>query len=213
MAATPLRAFAQLGERPNRRGSPNSTRIPDSVTMILPRKESLRMRRFPALALLFLGAPLLFAKPRPCVPPDQAQQFLHKDVCIAAHVYDVVELPNGTRFLDICPPETSDDNCRFTVLSLWDDRDTVGELRKYRDTNVQIRGIVEPMHGRSGILLSHSRQFNGGPPRFRPNPRLARGFTAEQDRPALADPNLRTQGRGRAFMNHLDQQTMQQFIK
>ncbi len=29
-----------------------------------------------------------------------------KDVCITAHVYDVVELADGTRFLDICTPAT-----------------------------------------------------------------------------------------------------------
>lgn len=166
------------------------------------------MCRLLVLALLFMGVPLLAAKPKPCVTPDQATKLLNKDVCISAHVYDVVELPNGMRFLDICAPEVSDDDCRFTVMSLWQDRETVGELTRYRDANVEIRGIVTPMHGRAGILLSHSRQFNGGPPKFRPNPRLAKGFTAEQDRPPIADPNLRSQGRGRAFMNRLDQEKM-----
>ncbi|HWE86819.1 MAG TPA: hypothetical protein VG267_17880 [Terracidiphilus sp.] len=166
------------------------------------------MRRLLVLALLFAGASLLAAKPKPCLPPDQAGKFLNKDICISAHVYDVVELPNGTRFLDLCPPELSDDDCRFTVMSMREDRDTVGELTRYRDANVEIRGIVSPMHGRAGILLSHSRQFSGGPPKFRPNPRLARGFTAEQDHPPIADPNLRHQGRGRAFMNRQDQEKL-----
>ncbi len=166
------------------------------------------MRRLLALALLFVCVPDLSAKPKPCVTPDQAVKLLHKDVCIAAHVYDVVELPNGTRFLDICAPSTPDDQCIFTVISPQEDRDTVGELQTYRDSDIRIRGIVEPMHGRSGILLSHSRQFSGGPPRFRPNPRLARGFTAEQDRPPVSDPNLRWQGHGRAFMNRLDQEKL-----
>jgi hypothetical protein len=76
---------------------------------------------------------------------------LNKDVCISAHVYEVVELPDGTRFLDVCSPQTSDDQCRFTVVSLPEDRDDVGELRKYRDADVQIRGIVQPMHGRAGM--------------------------------------------------------------
>lgn len=174
------------------------------------------MRRLLALALLFAGASLLLfggasllaAKPKPCVAPDQAVRFLNKDICISAHVYEVVELPNGTRFLDLCPPELSDDDCLFTVMSLREDRDTVGELTRYRDANVEIRGIVTPMHGRAGILLSHSRQFSGGPPKFRPNPRLARGFSAEQDKPPIADPNLRRQGSGRAFMNRLDQEKL-----
>jgi ribosomal protein L35AE/L33A len=166
------------------------------------------MRLLLALALLFTASPLLAAKPRPCVTPDEAAKYLNKDICISVHVYDVVELSSGTRFLDTCAPDTPDDNCRFTIMSLQEDRDTVGELTRYRDTDVQIRGIVTPMHGRSGILLSHARQFNGGPPKFRPNPRLARGFTAEQDRPPVADPNLRGQGRGRAFMNRLDQEKL-----
>lgn len=166
------------------------------------------MSRLLALGLVFASASLLAAKSKPCLTPDQAVHSLNKDICISAHVYDMVELPNGTRFLDICPPDVSDDNCRFTVMSLREDRDTVGELSRYRNVDVQIRGIVTPMHGRAGILLSHARQFNGGPPKFRPNPRLARGFTGEQERPAIADPNLRSQGRGRAFMNRLDQERL-----
>ena len=132
----------------------------------------------------------------------------NKDVCVTAPVYDVVQLPNGTRFLDLCSPETTDERCRFTVVSYWGDRDEVGELKKYRDMDVQIRGIVQPMHGRAGMILSHSRQFNGGPPKFKPNPMLAHGFNAEQERPPINDPNLRMQGGGRAFMNTKNQETL-----
>ncbi len=85
---------------------------------------------------------------------------------------------------------------------------SVGELNKYRDADVQIRGIVQPMHGRAGMVLSHARQFYGGPPRFKPNPLLARGFTAEQERPPISDPNLRPQGGRRAFMNTRDQEPL-----
>jgi hypothetical protein len=120
----------------------------------------------------------------------------------------VVELPDGTRFLDVCAPETPDAQCRFTLVSLWLDREEVGELRKYRDMNVQVRGIVRPMHGRAGIVVSHARQFYGGPPKFRPNPRLARGFNGEAERPPLYDPNLRSQGGHRAFMNTRDRETL-----
>ncbi len=133
---------------------------------------------------------------------------LNKDICITAHVYDVVQLPDGTRFLDICTPQTADDACRFTIVSLWEDHDEVGELRKYRDMDVQVRGIVQPMHGRAGMVLSHARQFSGGPPKFRPNPKLVRGFSADQNRPPVSDPNLRSQGGGRAFMNTRDQETL-----
>jgi hypothetical protein len=120
----------------------------------------------------------------------------------------VVQLLDGTRFLDVCSPQTPDDQCRFTVVSLWEDRDTVGELKKYRDMDVQVRGLVQPMHGRAGMVLSHARQFYGGPPKFKPNPLLARGFSADESRPPVNDPNLRSQGGRRAFMNTRDQETL-----
>lgn len=148
------------------------------------------------------------AKPRPCLTADEASGMLNKDVCISAHVYEVVQLPDGTRFLDVCSPDTSDEHCRFTIVSFWEDRDQVGELRKYRDLDVHVRGMVRSMHGRAGIVLSHVRQFYGGPPRFKPNPRLARGFTGDQDRAPIGDPNLRSQGGHRGFMNPRDRETL-----
>ena len=162
------------------------------------------------LAILAVCVPSLAVAgaPKPCVPAGQAMQMLNKDTCISAHVYDVVQLPDGTRFLDVCSPETPDEKCRFTVVSLWEDRDTVGELKRYRDTNVEIRGIVQPMHGRTGIVLSHARQFYGGPPKFKPNPLLAHGFSADQSRPPINDPGLRSKGMRRAFMNTKDQETL-----
>lgn len=154
-----------------------------------------------------LPASALAGSQKPCMTADQASKLLNKDVCVSAHIYDVVQLPDGTRFLDVCTPQTPDDACRFTIMSLWEDREDVGELRKYRDMDVQIRGIVRPMHGRAGMVLSHARQFYGGPPKFKPNPMLARGFNAQQSRPPVDDPNLRSQGGGRAFMNTRDQET------
>ncbi len=82
----------------------------------------------------------------------------------------------------------------------------MGELRKYKDMDVRIRGLIQPMHGRAGMVLSHARQFNGGPPKFKPNPKLIRGFGAEESRPPVSDPNLRSQGSHRAFMNTRDQE-------
>jgi hypothetical protein len=160
--------------------------------------------------VLMLGTPTLAlaAKPKPCVPAVQAAQMLNKDVCVSAHIYDVVQLPDGTRFLDVCSPQTSDEQCQFTVVSYREDRDEVGELKKYRDMDIEIRGIVQPMHGRAGMVLSHARQFYGGPPKFKPNPQLARGFNAEQERPPVNDPNLRSQGGRRAFMNTKEQETL-----
>jgi hypothetical protein len=167
------------------------------------------LRRTHWLVLSALAAPIpaFAAAPKPCVTAEQASKLLKKDVCITAHVYDVVQLADGTRFLDVCTPQTPDDACRFTIVSLWEDHDEVGELHKYRDMDVEVRGIVQPMHGRAGIVLSHARQFNGGPPKFKPNPRLVRGFSADQSRPPINDPNLRSQGAGRAFMNTRDQET------
>jgi hypothetical protein len=142
------------------------------------------------------------------VSADEATKLVNKDVCITAHIYDVVELPDGTRFLDVCTPRTPDEQCRFTLVSLWEDREDVGELRKYRDMDVLVRGIVRPMHGRTGMVVSHARQFYGGPPKFKPNPKLARGFTADESRPPIHDPNLRSQGGGRSFMNSRDRETL-----
>ena len=68
--------------------------------------------------------------------------------------------------------QTPDDLCRFTIVSLWEDHGEVGELRKYKDIDVRIRGLIQPMDGLAGMVLSHARQFNGGPPKFKPNPKL-----------------------------------------
>jgi hypothetical protein len=161
------------------------------------------------LVLLVLAAPLpvIAATQKPCVTAEEASKLVNKDVCVSAYVYDVVQLPDGTRFLDVCSPQTSDEACRFTIVSLWEDREEVGDLGKFREMNVQVRGIVRPMHGRAGMVLSHARQFSGGPPRFKPNPKLARGFSADESRPPIDDPSLRSQSRGRAFMNTRDQET------
>ena len=162
---------------------------------------------FSALAL-FTSTYALAASPKSCIPAGQALKTLNRDICVSVHIYDVVELPDGTRFLDVCSPQTPDDQCRFTIISLREDRNFVGELQKYRDSDVQIRGLVQPMHGRAGMVLSHARQFYGGPPRFKPNPLLSHGFTAEQERPPVSDPNLRPQGGRRAFMNTKDQEPL-----
>jgi hypothetical protein len=165
------------------------------------------MRR---VALILVLCPVLsFAgHPKPCVTAEEASKLLNKDICISAHVYEVVELANGTRFLDICPPQVADEQCRFTIITLREDREEVGELSRFRDMDVHVRGIVQPMHGRAGMVLSHARQFYGGPPRFKPNPKLLRGFTGDQERPPIRDPNLRSQGGHRGFMNTRDQEPL-----
>lgn len=174
--------------------------------MSLRRLSSLRLS---VLVLVAECAPMLClaAKPKPCVTAGQASKMLNKDVCVSAHIYDVVHLPDGTRFLDVCPPATPDDACRFTIVSFLEDRDDVGDLTRFQNENINIRGIVRPMNSRAGIVLSHIRQFYGGPPRFKPNPRLLHGFNADTGRAPVYDPNLRTHNRGRTFMNTRDQET------
>jgi hypothetical protein len=143
-----------------------------------------------------------------CLPIDEAAKQPNKDVCITAHVYALVELADGVRFLDVCPPDLPDAECRFTLLSLPEDRDEVGDLRQYRDQDVTLRGIVRATHGRMGMVISHVRQFRGGPEKFRPNPKLLKDFNGESSRPPVRDPNLASGGRHRSFMNSSDREPL-----
>lgn len=148
------------------------------------------MRRI-ALFLALCPALSFAGRHKPCVTAEEASKHLNKDICISAHIYDVVELRDGTRFLDVCAPELTDAQCRFTIVSLQMDREQVGELTHYRDADVHIRGIVRSIHGRAAVVLSHERQLRGGPPKFRPNSQLLRGFSGDDNRPPIQDPNLR----------------------
>jgi hypothetical protein len=52
--------------------------------------------------VLSLAAPVLsFAAAKPCITAEEASKLVKKDVCVNAHIYDVVQLPNGARFLDV----------------------------------------------------------------------------------------------------------------
>lgn len=147
---------------------------------------------------------------RPCVPVADATKDpnLNQDICVSAHVFAVVELADGTRFLDVCPADLPDDQCRFTFVSLPADREAVGDLRKYRDQEVEVRGIVRATHGRMGIVISHVRQFRGGPEKFRPNPKLLHDFNGQSDRMPVRDPNLASSGRHRSFMNTSEKEAL-----
>ena len=152
------------------------------------------MWSFPLWFLFSLG-PLLvitacFAGTRPCYTPDEAQDRAGKDICLAAHVYDVVEARDGTRYLDVCPPEKDEASCRFTVMSVAADRKEVGELEGFREQDVHLRGTVHTVHGQSVMLLSHARQFHDGAEKFRPNPELISGFNADREGTAFRDPTL-----------------------
>jgi hypothetical protein len=134
------------------------------------------------------------ATARPCYDFPQASQHLNQDVCIRAHVYDVVELADGTRFLDVCSPETTDAACHFTIVSLSQDRRDVGSLEPLRDRQIEIRGTVHSFADRAGIILSNQRQLRGGPEKFRPNPALMKGFSAADSKSAFDDPAFRSGG-------------------
>jgi hypothetical protein len=162
--------------------------------------------KHPGPACLPLSAAVSDGTPGQTAPSPPGQ--INQDVCIQAHVYDVVELTDGTRFLDVCAADIPDEQCRFTILSLPSDREEVGDLRRYRNQNIQLRGTLRSMRGRFGIILSHARQFNGGPEKFRPNPRLLRDFNGQSDRMPIHDPNLARTGHHRSFMNTHDQETL-----
>lgn len=163
----------------------------------------------PLALLMTITSPMIHAGHRPCVDAEEAGQQFNRDVCVSAHVYDVVQLADGTQFLDICSPDTPDERCRFTIVNPAEYREEVGELMKFRGEDIRVRGIVRSMHGRAGLELSHMRQFYGGAERFRANPRLLHGFSGDDARPPVHDPNLHLQGRSRGFMNSRDRQTRQ----
>jgi len=147
------------------------------------------------LAVVGIGASLRgFAGVRPCFDLADAGQHLNQDVCIRAHVYEVIELADGTRFLDVCSPETSDEACHFTVISLRQDRKEVGALQTLTGQEIEIRGTIHSFVGRSGIVLSEARQLHGGAEKFRPNPALMKGFSAADGKSAFDDPAFKSGG-------------------
>jgi hypothetical protein len=156
------------------------------------------MRRIVWLCLVLgamaVSAPRCLAGSRLCYVPLEAGQHLNQDVCIHAHVYDVIELADGTRFLDVCSPETSDADCHFTIISLRQDRKEVGGLESLRSHEIEIRGTVHSFAERSGIILSAARQLHGGAEKFHPNAALIKGFSAADSKSAFDDPAFRSGG-------------------
>jgi hypothetical protein len=145
--------------------------------------------RLLVLMLLLMALAPLWAE-RACVSPEEALAHAEKDVCVAAHVYDVVETSGGVRFLDMCSPDVPDTACRFTVMSLPEDQKEVGALEGYRGRDVRVRGVVHVARGQATILLSHARQFQDGAEKFRPNPALLGGFDAGSAKTAFRDPAM-----------------------
>ena len=79
----------------------------------------------------------------------EAARYSGKDICVSAHVYDIAQLRDGTRFLDTCSPETSDADCRFAIASLPEDTSDVGNLNALRGKDIELRGTVHSVNDRS----------------------------------------------------------------
>jgi hypothetical protein len=159
----------------------------------------MRQVAFLWLAVAGWGAhlPRAAAAGQPSFDMLQAGQHLNQDVCIHAHVYDVIQLADGTRFLDVCSPETTDAACHFTVVSLRQDQKEVGSLDSLRGQEINVRGTIHSFADRAGIILSHERQLHGGSEKFRPNPALMKGFSAADGKSAFDDPAFRSGGHRR----------------
>ncbi|RRA49474.1 hypothetical protein [Acidipila sp. EB88] len=137
-----------------------------------------------------LAATACLAGTRRCYAPEDAAAMAGKEICLAAHVYDVVTAEDGTRYLDVCRPGTSMEGCRFTVVSMAADRNDVGPIDGLKEQDVHVRGTVHALRGESIMLLSHARQLHDGPEKFRPNPELISGFAAGSGATAFRDPAL-----------------------
>lgn len=136
--------------------------------------------RLSALFILLAALPAVQAKARApiCSSADGA---LHasSDACIAGHVYDVVTVAGGTRFLDLCSPDTPDESCHVSIVSYKQDRPEVGDLEAFRGKDISVRGALQVFDGRYVVVLNDQRQLHGGAARFTPDPRLMRGYAAD----------------------------------
>lgn len=176
--------------------------------MLSPRKQRLceRLRRCsPALLLsaLLLTAPAKLLAARHCYTPAEAAQHLGQKVCITAHVYREINLDDGSRILDLCPPGQTAD-CPFAVVSLNRDRKHVGDLHRLIDHQIEVVGKIEPIRKRTEILLRHKSQIissltaeevaeqdsgnktSDRKGRFHANPALLKNFNASQNRAPIS---------------------------
>jgi hypothetical protein len=137
--------------------------------------------RYSALFLLSACLPVAIAHARTpvCSSADDSHLRASEDTCLQAHVFDVVTVPGGTRFLDLCSPDVSDSGCRFSVVSYPADARQVGDLEAVRGKDISIRGAVQNYNGRYVLVLNDQRQLRGGAARFAPDPRLFRSTSAE----------------------------------
>lgn len=123
------------------------------------------------MTLFSLSDACLAQKNSSCLSIEAAAGAEGKNVCVAAHVYDVAEL-DGTRFLDLCAPQTLDQDCHFFIASFAADKKAVGDLDALRGTDIQIRGTVREYQGRMMLVLNQRQQLHGGNEKFVPNAQL-----------------------------------------
>ena len=125
-----------------------------------------------------------------CYAPEQAAALAGKDICLQAHVYAINEQPDGTRYLDVCAPGSAAGSCRFTVVSMAEDRAAVGSLDGLAEKDIRLRGTVHVIGEQAFVVLSAKRQLGGGAEKFRPNPALLSGFSGGSGAAAFRDPAL-----------------------
>lgn len=174
------------------------------------RSRSGRRRPFflPILSCALLALSLSARAERRCYTPATAARHPHRRLCVKAHVYQEIQLDDGTRILDLCSPRTAAADCRFALVSLDRNRPKVGNLLQFVGKEVEAHGKVVPVRGRAEILLSSAKQLHIAAPehhrkeearvhhgKFHPNPELLKGFNATQSRMPVADPAFRSGNR------------------
>src|SRR6185437_12484367 len=139
------------------------------------------MRNLFCFGIFFVGMLLsaVAAKQQECISPGEALQHINKNVCVAAHVYRVVDAEEGVHFLDVCSPETSDADCHFFIISLSRDEKSVGDLHQLAGQTIQIRGTIHTVQDHATMVLISREQLHGGKEKFHPNPQLVKSFSAE----------------------------------
>ncbi len=159
--------------------------------------------RYSALFLLsaLMPAAIAHARTPACSPAADTTLRTSEDTCLQAHVFDVVTVPGGTRFLDLCSPDTSDDACHVSIVSYGKDRKQVGDLEAMRGKDISIRGALQNYNGRYVLVLNEARQLRGGAARFAPDQRLLRGTSAESSEDRSPELRVNFHHRGKKLEN------------
>jgi DNA/RNA endonuclease YhcR with UshA esterase domain len=109
--------------------------------------------------LLSCSVPLIRAeeaKEQPCIKPEQAVEFMGKNVCVAGKVLNVGMSRAGTIFLNFCEDRYK---CPFTAVAFARNADKVGDLRVLKGKAVEIRGRVKDYKGQPEIVINSREQI------------------------------------------------------